>query len=403
MLVWGSFQLLAEDQYKPSGLFSQNQNSSQKSNKSKNPDKDQVEQQNQDQEIALKTEEKPTELTDKIEAKNENKADSVKPLVADENHDVVVLEECDLAEKFEKTVNADYRKASQYQPYKDNLVSTVTDGHLRVTNWPLEMPSFGWGPEPRGVDLRCYKDKEPKLNEMFDLQNDKTKEKICADYFLTVESCAKINNLKEYKYNNFDPTIERALTFDVGQVQYFFGSSTNNEETRNIQIQFNSLAPSTPSVTPEMEEKILVPNEEQAVQNNVDIQLSKSCADPVVSGVEKPNLEICKIVDRKSPNQTYSSLETGQYAQAYLGKRVGDERRIIVEYADAGTTVYRFYNFNTATKKFSWDSTISINYFGALTGLDASKCTKATTEFYSQNPVISEISCIELDAKIAEY
>ena len=180
---------------------------------------------------------------------NYSKNNSVQPLVADETHDVVVLEECDLAVRFPKKLGeiniGIFRRAEDSQ-------KSIRIGNEEISNADITKPFI------MNSLISC--DNEIYLQTL-NAQKDLGKPEFTQDI--------KYEDLvKDTKGNWNLPNITDIQGFSGGSIYsirtYFFKSQsknylidqTNGSDNPNklgiyidqIKIQFNSLAPSTPSV-----------------------------------------------------------------------------------------------------------------------------------------------------------
>ena len=169
----------------------------------------------------------------------------IQPLVADENHDVVVLEECDLTVRFKKAfkIEKDNNKGDEY--------FYLTDGQ----NKGLFISCSG--AKIKGLSNR----REFKDNDKFLTPGVKTLLNKNMDFSLSTngvnsnECTGLAYNFQQNgkKYEIIDQIAPKPFTCAIDA---FFVDGKNNFFTElfgkygqdYIQIQFNSLAPSTPSV-----------------------------------------------------------------------------------------------------------------------------------------------------------
>jgi hypothetical protein len=181
------------------------------------------------------------EDTDTIEAPGVKKDvvdDIIEPLVADENHEVVVIEECDLAVKYAKNVTVDNQNYTRKIDYSKEKLSLI-NLNKNVMD------------EPSGMDITC--NQKVMQEEMYDLVSpQKSKEEICNILNLTEASCNEIQGLEEYLMTkNYTPNRGILFKFKFDNKEYRILLGYVNPEKQgleNIQIQFNSLAPSTASL-----------------------------------------------------------------------------------------------------------------------------------------------------------
>jgi hypothetical protein len=179
-------------------------------------------------------------------------ANPIQPLKADENYDVAVIDECDLAMRYKKTGN-EYEKLF----YKTSS-GVETDTYL--------FNEKNKGPKSdQSVSITCdFKDEEEF--QFYTLENtDKDQLSQKAElYFLSIEMLTKITNLKTGNSPQLGGIVEGKGNI-TGRKVYYFGYNNKRylikisqfQEIPNpdFQIQFNSLAPSTPSVNLEGGEK----------------------------------------------------------------------------------------------------------------------------------------------------
>ena len=178
------------------------------------------------------------EDTDTIEAP-EVKEDIIEPLVADENHDVVVIDECDLAVRFAKNIIVDGENHTRKIGYSKE--------RLFLTNLNKNVMD-----EPSGMDITCSNKKTGPPYSYAKLPH-KTKQETCNILNLTEVSCNKIEIFEPWIMTREDYTPNRDILFKfkANNKEYRISLGYVNPEKQgleNIQIQFNSLAPSTPSI-----------------------------------------------------------------------------------------------------------------------------------------------------------
>ena len=153
----------------------------------------------------------------------------IKPLVADSEHDVLVLEECDLVVRFKKD--------------KDYRASITKENYLNEAEFNKFVVGF---PQSGKLSTLIYCnnqaqifDKLKELENKNDLININQSE-FCKNIKLNSSSCNQITKYIAYK----DPTSQfpDRYYFVKGNFLYIITSNYYDE------IQFNSLSPSTPSV-----------------------------------------------------------------------------------------------------------------------------------------------------------
>jgi len=149
-------------------------------------------------------------------------ASGVAPLQADNEHDVVVLEECDLAIKYEKKY-----KIGELYGNADNFIQ-ISCGKKDIKPPFNEITKIvGWeGTTPKITSSKNYKPFTQKMAEKID---------------------------KVYQsFKGYDPNASRSLyiVFEFENKYFTIVSNENNDlfDANILQLQFNSLAPSTPSV-----------------------------------------------------------------------------------------------------------------------------------------------------------
>jgi hypothetical protein len=163
------------------------------------------------------------------------------PLTADSEHDVIVIEECDLAVRYAKQISIEntlYNRQTRY-----------SNGKLSIINLNDEVLD-----EPSGTDISCN---QQVINEsLYDkLLNQKPKQEACVILNLTPPSCDQVDNFEEYLMTkNYTPNRNILFKFDFNNKKYRVSLGYINGNTRqglqDIQVQFNSLTPSTSSVNP---------------------------------------------------------------------------------------------------------------------------------------------------------
>ncbi len=205
--------------------------------------------------VFLSTQNTKNDSQNLVKSQTESQADSetleeinlnskTQPLVADQDHHVAVIEECDLAVRYQKQINLMGEK------YKREI--NYFDGNFSLINLNSNVMD-----EPSGMDITC--NQEVMSEGMYDLiSNQKDKTEICKILNLTNSSCDKIENPQEYLMTkNYTPNRNILFKFTANNNEYKILLGYLNSETKggleNIQIQFDSLAPSTPSVILEVE------------------------------------------------------------------------------------------------------------------------------------------------------
>ena len=160
-----------------------------------------------------------------------NSSSNVKPLIADSEHDVALLEECDLAVRF--------KKSNEYKPkfFKDIL-------NLKEIYYFTYAEPYT---ENFGILIICGKDnfyssELKKIDSEIDLDSgikyNKPSLNFCEKVKITQQICNTITPLMESKS-------PRANNFYFTQKNFFYDfDAIDNLDT----FQPNSLAPSTPSV-----------------------------------------------------------------------------------------------------------------------------------------------------------
>lgn len=172
---------------------------------------------------------------------------------SDNENTVAVISECNLALKYKKLITSgeQYKRTlSIDQPFEIYFnTKPIFNSTFSLSNF-LTNPPAAYGPEPEGINVGCTSDLSTTgfaLRDEFEEIKLVEQSKVCQQYFLTNETCKEITSLKEYKYNNYDPKITRAITFVAKNVKYFLGASDYNQSTSDIQIHLDSLSPSVPS------------------------------------------------------------------------------------------------------------------------------------------------------------
>ena len=149
-----------------------------------------------------------------------------------------MIEECDLAVKYAKNVTVDNQNYTRKIDYSKEKLSLI-NLNKNVMD------------EPSGMDITC--NQKVMQEEMYDLVSpQKSKEEICNILNLTEASCNEIQGLEEYLMTkNYTPNRGILFKFKFDNKEYRILLGYVNPEKQgleNIQIQFNSLAPSTPSI-----------------------------------------------------------------------------------------------------------------------------------------------------------
>lgn len=151
------------------------------------------------------------------------------PFFADQTHEVVVIEKCDLAVKYEK--NKDYRATISQEKYFNQL----------------EFDKFAVGlPQSGKLSTLIYCNKQAQEFEKFQGLENKNdlinidKAEFCKRIRLNQFGCNEVTKFMTYQ----DPTTQfpNRYYFTQGNFLYIITSNYYDE------IQFNSLAPSTPSI-----------------------------------------------------------------------------------------------------------------------------------------------------------
>lgn len=164
--------------------------------------------------------------------------EETQPLLADENHDVVVIEGCDLAIRFAKSITAEDQSFNRQVNYFEGVLS-LTNLNDNVMD------------EPSGMDITC--NQEVMNEDMYDLQDEKDKDEFCDTLNLTQATCDKVEDFQEYLMTeNYTPNRNILFKFTIDENQYrvLLGclDQSQTQGLENIQIQQNSLAPSQSSV-----------------------------------------------------------------------------------------------------------------------------------------------------------
>ena len=162
----------------------------------------------------------------------------IKPLVANEKSHLVVFEKCDLSIKYNRQIIYSGKRFYRQASYLDNVFSLVN-----LNDSVLD--------EPSGIDMTC--NQEVMNEEMYDLLAiQKPKKEICQILNLTPISCERIDNPREYLMTkNYTPNRNTLFKFTANNNEYRFLLGYLDLEQKgleNIQIQFNSLAPSIPTI-----------------------------------------------------------------------------------------------------------------------------------------------------------
>ena len=227
-------ELFAPDQYKPSNLFSNKQETKTQITNFEECKKagGQI-MESYPEQCSLEGKTFTRELTE------EEKNAQIKPLFADENHDVVVIDECDLAVRFAKNITVDGQNYTRKIDYSKEKLSLINLNQNVMD-------------EPSGMDITCSNQKSQD-EELYDLSpSQKTKQEVCNILNLTEASCDKIETFQEYSMTkHYSPNRNILFKFKANNKEYRISLGYVNPEKQgleNIQIQFNSLAPSTPSI-----------------------------------------------------------------------------------------------------------------------------------------------------------
>ena len=169
-------------------------------------------------------------------------SDKIKPLVADAEHDVVVLEECDLAVKFVK--NVDNNKVRFFNGPSSSDPNFISETRFLSRN------------QDKGFYISCFKN-DQNISKISDEQNTKPQSSQLDYKALSAEDFKKennwlanpvdIKNINSFIYKNQTQySIEKGVSFVYNNKGYGINYMGGFESL--VQIQFNSLAPSTPSV-----------------------------------------------------------------------------------------------------------------------------------------------------------
>ena len=269
-------ELFAPDQYKPSNLFSNKQETKTQITNFEECKKagGQI-MESYPEQCSLEGKTFTRELTE------EEKNAQIKPLFADENHDVVVIDECDLAIKYPKKINnlrtkiVDKTSEAPQEQRQIKNIMFFSDQELDIGIGPANGQFISCNNINFNQAIQNWEETNGFDDRILKVQNI-TKEKFCEQVKLNVNSCEKIENFKYY--------INKGIGFEN---QYFFSLNdkiyqlSTNSNSLFTEIQFNSLAPSTPSI------KL---TEQKAVQNNVKPLVADGEHDVVV--LEKYDIAI---------------------------------------------------------------------------------------------------------------
>jgi hypothetical protein len=269
-------ELFAPNEYKPSNLFSNKQETKTQITNFEECQKagGQI-MESYPEQCSLEGKTFTRELTE------EEKNAQIQPLVADGEHDVVVIEECDLAIKYPKKINnlrtkiVDKTSEAPQEQRQIKNIMFFSDQELDIGIEPANSQFISCNNINFNQAVQNWEETNGFDNRILKVQNI-TKEKFCEQVKLNVNSCEKIENIKYY--------INKGIGFEN---QYFFSLNdkiyqlSTNSNSLFTKIQFNSLAPSTPSI------KL---TEEKAVQNNVKPLVADSEHDVVI--LEKYDIAI---------------------------------------------------------------------------------------------------------------
>jgi hypothetical protein len=199
------------------------------------------------------------ELTDEEKAmlEEQNNQTSAQPLVADDNYDVVVIEECDLAVRYGKVVNdPGFRLYNGNFDMKNYIYRSNLYTEIEIT--PDQTIDYATGAFPY-TTIDCF-DKSLSDGEFLyrnafegaplpDLSEaDKDKSYICE--FMTDATCDLVQNLKVYEEGSPDEYgYTLSYSFDLGDKRFvLYDIEADTYQHPDLVIQLNSLAPSTASV-----------------------------------------------------------------------------------------------------------------------------------------------------------
>ena len=175
---------------------------------------------------------------------NYSKNNSVQPLVADADHDVAVLEECNLAVRFDKNKYSLKLKMSKNYNGKDVFSILLNEGKF-IYDFSLISCEPYQGQPQHDPDISTYKSKLFKnlLDgvDRFTMNRLNINSSDCLGVSYTV-----IHKNNFYNFNDFISPVSLECAFFVDWTNFIGLFRTYNQGS--LQIQFNSLAPSTPSV-----------------------------------------------------------------------------------------------------------------------------------------------------------
>ncbi len=163
-------------------------------------------------------------------------------LIADSEHDVVVLEECDLAVRFPK--NVDNNKVRFFNGPSSSDPNFISETRFLSRN------------QNKGFYISCFKN-DQNISKISDEQNTKPQSSQLDYKALSVEEFKKennwfanpvdIKNINSFIYKNQTQySVEKGVSFVYNNKGYGINYMGGFESL--VQLQFNSLAPSVPSV-----------------------------------------------------------------------------------------------------------------------------------------------------------
>ena len=166
-----------------------------------------------------------------VNSVNNSLNNQLKPLVADNKNDVVVLKDCDLAIKYPKDSD-----------YKVNLSNNFELGEYMVKNFfRIAKPESDQFKITIACDSKNFLQKEIEKITKETTHTKPTSEKLCKDLKMSIQVCTQFKPLLATNYLGLLDSY--SYYFERNGIYYSIETFSTD-----IQIQPNSLAPSTPSV-----------------------------------------------------------------------------------------------------------------------------------------------------------